>query len=161
MDSSNFDFGNNLTSGSTTSSGPMYQIGGMVSGATMQIRQLQGGATKLISGIPQFEQIDFKVSAKAVYMSSDILILHVNKFLQDKNVIGYGNFNYQHLQLYKAGVQDVQSLHLKDRPHLFLSECTTAVTPDGQIFVMGGKYKCTYTRCNIELVLDIHVNQHP
>jgi len=35
------------------------------------------------------------------------------------------------------------------------------VTPDGQIFVLGGKYKCSYTRCNLELVLDVQLNQHP
>ena len=74
----------------------------------------------------------------------------------------YGSsFNYSQVQLYKPAVQDTLSLHQKDRPNLFLSECTTAVTPDGQIFIMGGKYKCSYTRCNLELVLDIHVNQHP
>ena len=63
--------------------------------------------------------------------------------------------------LYKPAVQDVSVFHSKDRSHLFLSESTTAVTPDGQIFVLGGKYKCTYFKSNIELVVDINVNSHP
>lgn len=36
-------------------------------GATLQIRKLQNNVTKLISGIPQFEQIDFKIAGKAIY----------------------------------------------------------------------------------------------
>lgn len=52
----------------------------MAGGATMQIQNLQGGATKLISGIPQFEQIDFKIAAKAVFQSSDLLILKLTRF---------------------------------------------------------------------------------
>ncbi len=62
--------------------------------------------------------------------------------------------------LYKPAVQDVSVFHSKDRQHLFLSESITAVTPDGQIFVIGGKFKCTYSKSNIELVLDITVNTH-
>ena len=45
-------------------------------GATMQIKQLQGGLTKLISGQPQFEIIDSKLSAKAVYQSSDLIVMN-------------------------------------------------------------------------------------
>jgi len=41
-----------------------------------------------------------------------------------------------------------------------MSESATAVTPDGQIFVLGGKYKCSFIKSNIELVVDINVNTH-
>ena len=55
-----------------------YQVSGLMQGgATMQIRQLDGGATKLISGIPQFEQVEYKVAAKAVYQSQDLLVLNL------------------------------------------------------------------------------------
>jgi hypothetical protein len=63
--------------------------------------------------------------------------------------------------LYKPATNEVQTFHIKDRPHLFLSECATVVTPEGQIFVLGGKNKCSYTRANIEIVVDLFVNQHP
>jgi uncharacterized protein (UPF0303 family) len=43
---------------------------------------------------------------------------------------------------------------------MFLSESATAVTPDGQIFVLGGKFKCTFTKANVEIVIDINVNSH-
>lgn len=56
---------------------------------------------------------------------------------------------------------DVETLHLKERPHVFAGECSTVITPDGQIFVLGGKYKCSYTRSNIELILDFLVDSHP
>ena len=63
--------------------------------------------------------------------------------------------------LYKPGMYDVETLHLKERPHVFASECATVITPDGQIFILGGKYKCSYTRANIELILDFLVEAHP
>ena len=97
--------------------------------------------------------VENKLAAKAVYQSSDLLVMNFQK-LSD-------NLSKSQAMLYKPAVQDVTVFHSKDRSHLFISESTTAVTPDGQIFVLGGKYKCTYIKSNIELVVDFNVNSHP
>jgi hypothetical protein len=51
---------------------------------------LNGGATKLISGVPQYEEVDFKVLVKAVYQSSDLLVLNFQKYCDPSqmNIIG-------------------------------------------------------------------------
>jgi|LauGreDrversion4_2_1035121.scaffolds.fasta_scaffold501846_2 hypothetical protein len=50
------------------------------SGSTMQIMQMEGeSATKLISGLPQFEAHDFKVAVKAIYQTSDLLVVNLLK----------------------------------------------------------------------------------
>eukprot|EP00347_Sterkiella_histriomuscorum_P012509 403368307 len=51
-------------------------------------------------------------------------------------------------------MESTQNYHT-DRPHLFSSECQTIVTQNGQIFVMGGKFRSRYYKTNIELILDI------
>jgi hypothetical protein len=69
--------------------------------------------------------------------------------------------NSNKVMLYRPGMYDVENIHLKERPHIFAGECATIITPDGQIFVIGGKYKCSYTSANLELILDFLVESHP
>ncbi|CDW79880.1 kelch motif family protein [Stylonychia lemnae] len=115
-----------------------------IQGATLQIRKLQNNVTKLICGIPQFEQIDYRILAKAVFQSNELLVLDFIKPL-DSNAL---------LKLYKPIKPDTQLYH-KERPHIFSSDCVTTVTPEGQIFVMGGKYKCSFARSTFEIILDV------
>lgn len=128
------------------------------SAATMQIMQMEAaGATKLISGLPQFESHDFKVAVKAIYQTNELLVLNLNKL---GNQSSYGKVESGHVSLYKPSMLvETAALH-RDRPHLFSSECATVVTQDGQIFVMGGKYKCSYIKANVELVVDFLVSAH-
>lgn len=127
--------------------------GGEVSAVTARIRQLQNGVTKLIQGRPEFEVPDYKLIAKAVQQSDSLILIEYNKaaysnyendpvaikesldypakFLKNRlvhNAVEYLPYRY-----------DRKEQH-PERNFLFLSEAITAVTPNGDIFVMGGQF---------------------
>ena len=46
-----------------------------------------------------------------------------------------------------------------ERSFLFPSECVTAVTPDGKIFVLGGQFASSYLKNNFRLKLKEQMDQ--
>ena len=56
---------------------------------TVRVRELQNGVTKLISGRPDFDVIDFAFAAKAIYQS-DALIL-----IDYKDMVKYENTSFK------------------------------------------------------------------
>lgn len=88
--------------------------------------QMEGaGATKLISGLPQFESHDFKVAVKAIYQTNELLVLNLSKVGQ---VTSYGKLEEGQVTLYKPSMLEEDALLHRERPHLFSSECATVVT---------------------------------
>lgn len=91
--------------------------------------QMEGAsATKLISGLPQFESHDYKVAVKAIYQTNELLVLNLNKIGQHNS---YGRPEEGHVSLYKPSTLGEDTSIHRDRPHLFSSECATIVTQDG------------------------------